>query len=106
MTATVKQSNRLTVPASIQRLAGLADGDLVEFKAVKGRITIIAKQPLANSDKPLTGKQRSAIDRELAKGLQDLQEGRIAGPFSEEQAVSFLKNKLVPRSAKSSKPNK
>jgi bifunctional DNA-binding transcriptional regulator/antitoxin component of YhaV-PrlF toxin-antitoxin module len=42
--ATSRQA-QLVVPATIQRRAGIRAGDPVEFKAARGVITIIAKDP-------------------------------------------------------------
>ncbi len=69
--------NSIRIPVAIQRLAGIATGDLVEIKATRGRITIVTRtEPLSKDD--YTPSQRKAIKEQLAKAA----EGPFHGPFS------------------------
>ncbi|HEX4593638.1 MAG TPA: hypothetical protein VH157_05165 [Bryobacteraceae bacterium] len=52
-----------------------------------------------------TPAQRAMIDLEIAKGLQDVQEGRIHGPFSPPEATRFIKAEIRAR-AKKPKPKR
>jgi bifunctional DNA-binding transcriptional regulator/antitoxin component of YhaV-PrlF toxin-antitoxin module len=90
MTVVVKNKTPLVVPPSVRRQAGLKTGDQLEFK-VSGRvITILPKLPV--SDDEYTPAQRRVIDRGIAKGLEDIKESRIHGPFATaEEAISDLK---------------
>ena len=100
MTITVKKKAELVVPPSIQRKARIRAGDQVEFKAIPGIITIVTKPPVADDE--YTPKQRQIIDREIAKGLEDIKKGRTYGPFNtvEEMAASIEANIKKFRSAK------
>jgi bifunctional DNA-binding transcriptional regulator/antitoxin component of YhaV-PrlF toxin-antitoxin module len=80
MTVIVKNKTPLVVPPAVRRRAGLKSGDEVEFR-VSGRvITILPKAPPADDE--YTPAQRRAIDRGIAKGLEDIKHGRLQGPFS------------------------
>ena len=60
---------------------GLRSGDELEFR-VSGRvITIRPKVPQAARDE-YTPEQRRLIDRGIAKGLEDIRNGRTHGPFT------------------------
>ena len=91
MTITVKKKAQLVVPPSIQRKARLNPGDQIEFKAVPGKITIVSKPaPPRTAKDEYTPEQRRIIDREIAKGLEDVRKGRVYGPFEVEDAITFL----------------
>jgi AbrB family looped-hinge helix DNA binding protein len=90
MTVTVKSKTPLVVPPSVRRKAGLKSGDKLEFKVSGGVITILPKPPTADSYTPA---QRRAIDRGIAKGLEDIRKGRIHGPFkTADEAISHLQS--------------
>lgn len=97
MLAKIKSREPLTVPPSIQKRAGLSEGDQVEFHAVRGRITIIAK--VADGD-GLSHSQRQAIDAEIDKGMDDVRAGRVHGPFTAGEATRFLRAELKRRSGR------
>ena len=79
MTVTLKPKTEITVPKSIRRKAGIKAGDRFEF-SVSGRvITIVPKHA---ADEEYTPAQRRSIDRAIAKGLDDIKQGRLEGPFS------------------------
>jgi bifunctional DNA-binding transcriptional regulator/antitoxin component of YhaV-PrlF toxin-antitoxin module len=99
MTLVVKSKSVLLVPPSVRRKAGLKPGDQVEFKVSSGVIQIFRKPPIA--DEEYTPAQRRALDRELAKGLEDVRKGRTYGPFdTADDAIKFLRKEIQPRKSK------
>ncbi len=106
MTVTVKKSTaNLVVPPSVRRQAGIKAGDHLEFRVSPRKITIVARPAPAGDE--YTPRQRRRIDRELAKGLADIEAGRTFGPF--DSADEFARAieayiKESRRSAKRSKP--
>ena len=105
MTITLKKKAQLVVPPSIQRKARLKPGDRLEFKAAPGRITIVIKPSVAPSlaKDEYTPEQRRFIEREIAKGLEDVREGRVYGPFEVEEAITFLHEQIRARKARKRK---
>ena len=102
MTVIVDNRVPLIVPSAIRRRAGLKSGDRLEFKVSAGVITILPKVPLADDE--YTAAQRRVIDRGVAKGLEDIRQGRVHGPFATaDEAIEHLKEharrrkKAVPR---------
>ena len=98
VTVTLRPKSGLTVPPSVRRKAGIKAGDRLEFKASRGLITIQTK-PIDVDN--YTAAQRRAIDREIAKGLEDVRRGRVHGPFTAADAARFLRAELKIRSKKS-----
>ena len=80
MTVTAKNKTPLIVPDKIRRLAGFKPGEEVEFHASGGVITITPK--VETADDEYTPEQRKIIDREIRKGLRDIEAGRFYGPFA------------------------
>lgn len=73
----VREKYQVTLPARGRRDAGIAVGDLLEATVTKTRITLTPKR---------------LLDRELARALEDLQKGRVHGPFrSAREAVRSLR---------------
>lgn len=62
----VKEKFQVTLPVSVRERAGIGLGDILEIKVRGRKITLTPK---------------SAIDRELAKSLDDFKAGRFIGPF-------------------------
>jgi AbrB family looped-hinge helix DNA binding protein len=79
MIGTLEPKTEITVPRSIRRKAGIKAGDQFEFR-VSGRVITILPKP-ASADE-YTPAQRRVIDRDVAKGLEDITRGRVQGPFS------------------------
>lgn len=94
MTVTVKNKAALTVPAEVQRRAGIKAGDRVEFKVSDGVINIIPKPPAGDEEyKPA---QRRIIDARLAQARK----GPYHGPFdTADQAIEFLHKEIKSRKA-------
>ena len=99
MAVLVKNKNDLVVPASVRRRAGIKTGDRVEFKVSGGVINIIPKVPSADDE--YTPEQRRIVDRQIAKGLEDVRKGRTFGPFdTPDQAIRFLRKEISARKRK------
>jgi bifunctional DNA-binding transcriptional regulator/antitoxin component of YhaV-PrlF toxin-antitoxin module len=100
MTVAVKNNNRapLVVPQSVRRKAGFKTGQELEIKASGGVITIVPKLP--NADDEYTPQQRRIIDARLAKSDEDLEAGRVHGPFSANAASAFIENLAKERAAR------
>ena len=99
MTTVVKNKTGLTVPPAVQRRAGFKVGDVVEFKASGGVITILPKLP--NADNEYTPEQRRIIDAQL----DEAERGPFHGPFNTaEEMIADIKGRLKKRaSSKKSK---
>jgi AbrB family looped-hinge helix DNA binding protein len=68
----VKSKYQVVIPAAVRRQVRIGVGDLLEAKAEKGRIVLTPK---------------SVIDRRLAEALDDLEAGRMHGPFGSAQEL-------------------
>ncbi len=99
MTTTVKTKTPLTVPQAVRRQAGFKAGDIVEFKAAGGVITILPKLPTADDE--YTPDQRRIIDARLAEA----EKGPYYGPFKDgaEVAAFLRKRQKSVKPAKSKK---
>ena len=98
VTVTVRRKAGLVVPLSVRRQAGIKAGDRLEFKASRGVITILTKSN--NVEDEYTSDQRRMIDREIARGLEDSNKGRVHGPFTAPEATKFIKSELKARAKK------
>jgi AbrB family looped-hinge helix DNA binding protein len=91
---TVKNKFQVVIPAKVRQRIGIKVGDLLEANAEKGKVVLIPK---------------SAVDREIAEGLDDIRKGRTYGPFeSAEEMIRFLhaqvkEHKVKERNRKRSK---
>ena len=63
----VQTKGQVTLPTSIRAQVGINIGDLLEAKIERGKITLTPK---------------TLVDRRLAEGLKDIEEGRTYGPFN------------------------
>ena len=98
MTITVQRNRALIVPPSVRRKAGLKAGDRVEFQVSGGVITIVPELPSADDE--YTPEERRTIDARLAKADEDIQHGRVHGPFDDvEDAIEFLRKEINARKA-------
>ncbi|OFV98202.1 MAG: hypothetical protein A3H28_14195 [Acidobacteria bacterium RIFCSPLOWO2_02_FULL_61_28] len=80
---TVKKKYQVVIPVAVRRKLRIEVGDLLEAKAARGKVTFVAK---------------SAIDRELAEGLDDIKHGRFIGPFDNvADALKALREKTKKR---------
>ena len=65
-TVTVKNKYQVVIPQRVREQVGVAIGDVLEARAVKGKIVF--------------GPQ-SVVDRGIAEGLEDIEKGRVYGPY-------------------------
>jgi bifunctional DNA-binding transcriptional regulator/antitoxin component of YhaV-PrlF toxin-antitoxin module len=94
MTSIVKNKTGLIVPPAVQHQAGFKAGDVVEFKASGGVITILPKLP--NADDEYTPEQRRIIDAQL----REAEKGPFHGPFdTADEMIAHLKGELKKRAA-------
>jgi len=98
VTITVKNKVGLVVPPSVRRQAGIKAGDRLEFKASPGVITIVSKSASAEDD--YTQEQRQVIDKELAKGFEDVKRGWVHGPFTAPEAGRLIRAQIRSRAKK------
>ena len=92
MTTVVKENNKLMVPESIQRRAGIKTGDHLEFKVSGGIINIIPKLPSADDE--YTPAQRRVIDAQL----DEADKGPFYGPFeTADDAIKFMRQEVRKR---------
>src|SRR6266404_5131312 len=94
MTITVKKSADLVIPQSVRRRAGFKSGEELEVKVCGGIVSIMSKRPSADED--YTPAQRRVIEARLQESEEDLEKGRVHGPFATHQAMTaFLEGDLA-----------
>jgi AbrB family looped-hinge helix DNA binding protein len=75
----VKSKGQIVIPQAIREEVGLNAGDLLEARVEGGKITLTRK---------------SAVERAIAEGLDDIRKGRVYGPFDTvDQMLASLKGK-------------
>ena len=95
MTVTVKNKTSLLVPPSVQRRAGIKNGDRLEFKVSGGVIMIVPKLPTADDE--YTPEQRRIIDAQL----DEAEKGPFHGPFNTaDEMIAHMKSELKKRAAR------
>ncbi len=104
-TARIQHEGQVTIPTSVRRQAGLAQGDLVNFAFQRGKIVITPKLVIDRSKFPIadneyTPDQRKIVHARLAEGLADIKAGRTYGPFkSADEMIGHMKAPLKKRTA-------
>src|SRR6266498_1956355 len=99
----VQHKGQMTIPRDIRSQVGLADGDLVEVKATRGKIVItpklvIDRSKFPNADDEYTPEQRRIIDARLDESEEDLKKGRTFGPFNTaDEMIASMKEQLKKR---------
>jgi bifunctional DNA-binding transcriptional regulator/antitoxin component of YhaV-PrlF toxin-antitoxin module len=88
---TVTTPERINVPESVRRKAGIKSGDRVGVEFVvpsKGSITI---HVIREADDEYTPAERRLVDRMLARSEKEYRAGKHAGPFhtADEMAASI-----------------
>ena len=68
----VKEKYQVTLPASVRKKTGIADGDLLEARVRGKTITLTLKM---------------AIDRDIDLALEDFKKGCFIGPFRTAKAA-------------------
>ena len=97
----VQKNGQVTLPTALRARVGLADGDLLEVKLERGEIILTPRLVVNRTARDeYTPAQRRVIDRELAKGLEDIKRGRFHGPFNTaDEAIASIKATLKQRAA-------
>ncbi len=76
----VQRKGQVTIPTRLRAQVGLVDGDLVEARALRGKIVLT---PKALIDREYTPVQRRGIDTRLAGAEADVKAGRVSKAFSD-----------------------
>jgi AbrB family looped-hinge helix DNA binding protein len=74
----VKEKFQVTIPTAVRKTVRLAVGDILEA-TVKNHAIILKPKAVVE--------RTAAIDAALAEGLEDLQQGRMFGPFKSVKAM-------------------
>jgi hypothetical protein len=69
---TVKDKNAVLIPATLMRKARIKVGDRLDANVEHGKITLTSK---------------SAVERGIEQGLDDLKRGRLYGPYASAAAA-------------------
>jgi AbrB family looped-hinge helix DNA binding protein len=85
---TVKNKYQVVIPRGVREQIGVAIGDVLEARAVRGKIVFEPK---------------SIVNRGIAEGLEDINKGRVYGPY---RTVAEAMKAFQARGAKLSKPPK
>jgi AbrB family looped-hinge helix DNA binding protein len=100
----VQRKGQMTIPSAVRSAVGLADGDLVDVKAARGKIIltpqiVIDRSTFPTADAEYTPEQR----RVLNARLKAAEKTPLHGPFKDgEQIAAYLKAlRKAQRSAKS-----
>lgn len=76
----LREPKRLGLPAGLLTSLGLKKGDILKVESRRNGVFLKPKEAPHARDE-LTPRQRVIIDKRLAEGLKDFQEGRVYGPF-------------------------
>jgi AbrB family looped-hinge helix DNA binding protein len=95
MTVTVKGKDTIVIPPSIRKRLGIKSGDKLEI-AASGKVMTIG--PKLEVDDEYTPAQRKIIDAEIAKGIDDIRNGRFYGPFdSTREMMASIESEIKQR---------
>lgn len=85
----VKPKFQVTIPCAVREHVRLGVGDLVEVEA---RHNFILIKPKVLSDRA----SEAEIEAAIAEGLQDIEAGRVSGPFTTaDELISHLHRRVV-----------
>ena len=94
----IQRKGQVTIPTRLRAQLGLADGDLVEARAYRGKIVLTPKIVV---DRGYTPAQREVIDARLAKAEADIKAGRVSKAFSNHsEFIADLRNAAAKLGAK------
>ena len=80
------KKGQVTLPIGLRKQARIAEGDLLDARIERGRITLTPK---------------SLVDRQIAESERDYKEGRYYGPFgTAEEMIASLQHELKKRARK------
>lgn len=91
----IKMNRQITIPKRIFDEMGLKEGEFVEVVRQKDHVLVKPKK--------LVDPAQALIEERLAEGLEDIQQGRVYGPFqsAEEMILSLHQNKSTKQSTNS-----
>ena len=85
----VKPKFQVTIPYAVREQVPLGVGDLVEVEA-RHNFILIKPKVLANRA------SEAEIEAAIAEGLQDIEDGRVSGPFqTADELISHLHRQVV-----------
>lgn len=92
----VQRKGQVTIPVRLRTQVGLADGDLVEAKAERGKIVLTPKLIVdRTAGREYTPAQRRVIDARLTESLEQAKKGETSGPFeTHEEMTAFLHSQV------------
>ena len=88
--AVLRSKGQLTLPTEIRRLAGLDEGDLLEFEVVEGRIVVTTLKAIDPQDAWFWTDEWQAGEREASA---DIAAGRLVTYESDEAFLRSLEPK-------------
>jgi AbrB family looped-hinge helix DNA binding protein len=103
--AKIQNKGQVTIPTRLRTLAGLSQGDLVEFSLERGKIVITPKlvvdrSGFPNADDEYTPEQRRVIDARLDAAEAEYKAGRSFGPFdSAAEMIAHMRGELAKNAA-------
>ena len=82
----VQKKGQVTLPVRLRAEVGIVDGDLLDVRYARGKITLTPK---------------SVIDRRLSESMEDYRKGRFYGPFETAgEMIASLKRNMRKRARK------
>lgn len=76
----VQKKGQITLTVRLRAKAGIVEGDVLEARLERGKITLT---------------QKSLLDRQIAESMEDYRRGRFYGPFDTHQEfAASLKDNL------------
>jgi AbrB family looped-hinge helix DNA binding protein len=97
------RKGQVTIPTRIRTRLGIAEGDVLDMTVRSNCVVLTRKaadeySQFPNADDEYTPAQRTIVDAELAKGIEDVKMGRTYGPFdTAEAAIASMKAELRKR---------
>ena len=101
----VQHKGQVTIPSSLRKQAGIAEGDIVEASFQRGQIiltpkVVVDRSALPNADGEYTPAQRRVINARLAKADKEIKSGRTFGPFDNaDDMIASIERELKKRAA-------
>ncbi len=103
----IQRKGQMTLPSELRAAIGVGEGDRLEASVRRGKIVLTPTLVIDRSGFPTaadeyTPTQRRVVERELAKGLEDIRKGRTYGPFNtvKEMVASIEENIRKQRATK------
>jgi AbrB family looped-hinge helix DNA binding protein len=102
----VQHKGQMTIPSAVRSAVGLAEGDLVDVRAIGNKIVItpqlvIDRSKFPTADDEYTAEQRRALDASLAES----EKGPYYGPFKSGAEIAVFMKKRGRRANRSKSKN-